>query len=252
MSALIRAELLKLRTTRLPFVFALAISGLALLGTIATALTAGRADAGTPPLETPEGVRNVFSSGVGAATVWAMVLGVIVASGEWRHRTVTQTFLLTPRRHRVVTAKLVAMLAVGTLYAVLTVAVTVVSALVTLRIKGVDAGVTEHGVPRALLGGALATVIYGIVGVGVGALVRNQVAAIIGSLIWDGVANTLLVQFLPALGRWTPTGASSAMTGVSSTDTDLLPMWAGALVLTAYAVVLAAAGTAMIERRDVT
>jgi hypothetical protein len=144
------------------------------------------------------------------------------------------------------------MLAVGTLYALLTVTVTVVSGLILLSIKDVGAGVTEHGVPRALLGGALATVIYGIVGVGVGALVRNQVAAIIGALVWDGVANTLLVQFLPALGRWTPTGASSAMTGVSSTTHELLPMWAGALVLTAYAVVLAAAGAAIIERRDVT
>ena len=252
MSTLVRAELLKLRTTRLPFVFALAVAGLALLGTVASALTAGRPDARTPPLESPEGVRNVFSAGAGAATTWAMVLGIIVVSGEWRHRTVTQTFLVTPRRRKVVTAKLVAMLAVGTLYAVLAVAVTVVSALVLLSVKGVDDAVTEHGVPRALLGGALATVIYGILGVGVGALIRNQVAAIIGALVWDGVANTLLVQFLPELGRWTPTGAASAMTGVASTTADLLPMWAGALVLTAYAVVLAAVGARMIEHRDVT
>jgi predicted benzoate:H+ symporter BenE len=81
-STLVRAELLKLRTTRLPFVFALAVAGLALLGTVASALTAGRPDARTPPLESPEGVRNVFSAGAGAATTWAMVLGIIVVSAS--------------------------------------------------------------------------------------------------------------------------------------------------------------------------
>ncbi|MBC7373823.1 MAG: ABC transporter permease, partial [Frankiales bacterium] len=86
-------------------------------------------------------------------------------------------------------------------------------------------------------------------------LVRNQIAAVVGSLAWIFVVEQLLVALLPAVGRWTPGGASSAVLqlgDLASTRGDLLPVWGGALLLVAYAVVLSVLAAQFTLRRDLT
>jgi ABC-2 type transport system permease protein len=86
-------------------------------------------------------------------------------------------------------------------------------------------------------------------GVGVGALVRNQVLAVIGLIVWFMVVENTVLSLAPAIGKFFPLAAGDAMTGVEAQE--LLSATAGALVLIAYVAVFFGAGTLMTLRRDV-
>ena len=98
----------------------------------------------------------------------------------------------------------------------------------------------------------LAAGLCGLVGVGVAALVRNQVAALVGVAVWVLVVEGLLMSLLnipSSLGKWLPSAAAAALTNPGGGHLSRL---GGALLLTAYALVLAAAGTRLVVRRDIT
>lgn len=249
MTDLLRAELLKVRTTRLVVGLLAASVGLVAMGVVGSILTAG--DAGTPPLEVPQGVRNVFGN-AGVVSILVLVLGILVVTGELRHGTITQTFLLTPRRPRVVGAKLAAMGVVGLAFGVAASAVNLAVALPWLAIKDVSVDVLGGDVAPVLLAGTLSAALYGLIGVGLGALIRNQVAAVVVALVWSFILESLLVSLLPAVGKWLPQGAARGLSQETLTDGSLLPPWAGGLVLVAYAVAFAAIGARLLVRRDVT
>ena len=249
MTALLRAELLKVRTTRLVLGLLAAAVGVVVLGVVASILTAG--EGGTPPLDTGEGVRNVFGN-AGAASVLALVMGILVVTGELRHGTITQTFLLTPRRPLVVAAKLAAMVVVGLVFGTVASAVSLAVAVPWLAAKDVSLGAMGGDVATVLLAALLSCALYGLIGVGVGALVRNQVAAVVFALVWEFVLAGIVVALLPAVGRWLPQGAARALSQETLTDGSLLPPWAGGVVLVAYAVVFSALGARLLVRRDVT
>jgi ABC-2 type transport system permease protein len=249
MIRLVRAELLKVRSTKLVYWLALVVAALSSIGVAATVF--GRPQDQLYPLDSPEGLRSVFGS-ASAGTLLALVMGIIGMAGEWRHKTASSTFLAMPRRGRVVTAKVAAHAIVGLVYGLLAIVVTVVAAVICLRVKHVDYSLTGDRIPAVLLGALLATAIYGVVGVGYGALVRNQIAAIVSALLWTSIADALLVQFLPKLGKWTPGGASAALTEVARKGVDLLPVWGGAALLTAYGIVFALVGLRTTVSRDIT
>jgi hypothetical protein len=100
----------------------------------------------------------------------------------------------------------------------------------------------------ALLGAALC----GLVGVGVAALVRNQVAALVGVAVWVLVVEGLLLSLLnaPSLGKWLPSAAAKAALG--SPGGAQLSRLGGTLLLAGYALALALAGTRLVVRRDIT
>ena len=249
MIALLRAELLKVRTTRLVLGLLAATVGVVVLGVVASILTAGQG--GTPPLDTGEGVRNVFGN-AGVASVLALVMGILVVTGELRHGTITQTFLLTPRRPLVVAAKLAAMVVVGLVFGTVASAVSLAVAVPWLAAKDVSLGAMGGDVATVLLAALLSCALYGLIGVGVGALVRNQVAAVVFALVWEFVLAGIVVALLPAVGRWLPQGAARALSQETLTDGSLLPPWAGGVVLVAYAVVFSALGARLLVHRDVT
>jgi ABC-2 type transport system permease protein len=105
-----------------------------------------------------------------------------------------------------------------------------------------------------VLGGAWAAlVIYAVMGVGIGALLRNQVGAIVGSLVYLFVVEGLVLRLIPALQpviKWLPGGALEAMTATLN-DTELLEPWQGALVLLGYGLLAAIVGTLVAVRRDI-
>lgn len=248
MNRLIRAELVKLRTTRTAFWTAIGLPATVALGVSSTIAAAGRSGEGIP-LETTEGVRNVLGASTSGAFV-ALILGILAMSGEYRHQTATQTFLVTPVRHRVVAAKIAAFALVGLTLAVAASALTLAIALPWLASKGADVRILQD-VGVVLLGVTTGTALYGATGVAVGALLRNQTTAIVTALAWTFLAEGLLVELLPALGRWLPGGAASALTSYSVQAGDLLPMWAAALVLGAYAIGFAATSSRVVVERDI-
>ena len=254
MHRLIAGELHKLFTTRLWLW--LLLSSIALTGVYASLLIAfsDDPDTWTPRLSTAAGQQTLFAVAAGGADTLVAVLGAIGLTGEFRHKTATATFLATPHRGRIVIAKLAAYGLVGIGYALVCLAVVTTIALPWLAAKNIDMSLTANGLPRTFLGVIADIAIFALLGVGLGALLRNQVAAVVTLLIYRFVAEPI-VTGIPALSDWTiylPGSASAALTQVSLTTQHFLDAWQGGLVLAGYGLAFALAGTFFSVRRDVT
>jgi hypothetical protein len=232
---LVRAEWTKLLTTRVWI--GLLLGSCVLVGGFAALFTgfAGGSGSGLPAVGTPEYEQLVLAVSANA-TILFVVLGIIGTTQEYRHRTATPTFLASPHRGRVVIAKLIAYGLAAVPMALVVIAVDV---LVVLGYAGAK-------------GAGVALVLYTLIGVGVGALLRNQVGAIVGSLVYLFVVESL-IQGIPATSgayKWLPGGALQAV--IAGTDTgDVLSAWQGGLLLLGYGLVAAVLGTVLAVRRDV-
>jgi ABC-2 type transport system permease protein len=246
MIRLIRAELTKLATTRLIYGLAAAMAAFAVLTVAANILDRQ----GAPPLSADH-FPMLVAGPVTLVSGAALLLGILGMTGEFRHQTVTQTFLVTPDRGRVVAAKLVAYPLAGIALALAILAFTAAAATGWLAAKGITPSLADARLGRVLLGAVLAAGLCGLVGVGVGALVRNQVAALVGVAVWVLLVEGLLMSLLnaPSLGKWLPSAAAAALTNPGGGQ---LSRVAGALLLTGYALALAVAGTRLVLRRDIT
>ncbi|MCZ2823933.1 MULTISPECIES: ABC transporter permease [unclassified Modestobacter] len=247
---LVRAEWTKLFTTRVWI--GLLLGACVLSGAFAALFTAfaGNQDSGLPPLDSPEYARLAFSIATNA-TVISVVLGIIGITQEYRHRTATPTFLATPQRGRVVIAKLLAYALVAVPYAVLVCAVTVAVVLVYGNARGNAPELTGENLEVLAFAG-LALVVYTLIGVGLGALLKNQVGAIVAALVYLYVVEPLL-RSIPATSgayKWLPGGALEAMTATFQ-GPDLLEQWQGVLLLLGYGLAAALLGTLLAVRRDV-
>lgn len=246
MSALITAELAKLRSVRTTWgllVASLALAALSVAATIVSASTVG------VDLGSADGIAALFGGGAGSASTLALVLGLLMAAGEFRHGTIPTTLLAVPDRRRVVAAKVAAGALAGAAFAAAAALLTLAVAVPWLAAEGVEVRYASGDVWWSLLGGVVVSALYAPVGVGVGTLLPNQVAAICASLGWVFVLEPLLLQFLPEVGRWVPGGAASAL--LRAPLPELLPAWGGGLLFAAYAAALAVAGAAALARRDV-
>ena len=246
MIRLVRAEFIKLTTTRLIYGMAAAMAAFAVLTVAANTLDRQ----GAPPLSADH-FPMLVAGPVTLLSGAALLLGILGMAGEFRHQTVTQTFLVTPDRGRVVAAKLVAYPLAGIALALTILAVTTAVATSWLAAKGMMPSLLDVRLGRVLLGAVLATGLCGLVGVGVAALVRNQVAALVGVAVWVLLVEGLLMSLLhaPGLGKWLPSAAAAALTNPGGAGLSRL---AGALLLTGYALALALIGTRLVVRRDIT
>jgi ABC-2 type transport system permease protein len=249
MIRLVRAEFTKLRTTRLIYGVAAAMAAFAVLTVVVGATAAGQQ--GNPPLSA-DSLPMLVAGPVTLLAGAALLLGILGMTTEFRHQTVTQTFLVSPDRGRVVAAKLVAYPLAGIAIALTTLAVTATVGVGWLAAKGIMPSLLDARLARivgvALLGAALC----GLVGVGVGALIRNQVAALVGTAVWILIVEGLLMSLVnaPSLGKWLPSAAAAA--AITSPGGAHLSRLAGTLLLAGYALALAAAGTRLVVRRDIT
>lgn len=265
MIALVAAEGRRLLSTRLwiwALLAALACGG-GLVGLIG-AIGPQNVDPPMPGLDTAEGVRNVL----GLVTVTVVVpaaLGAIAMTAEYRHQTISLTYLFVPRRWRILTAKLIAFAGAGLVYG-LTAATTAGLALYgSSAAQGISVGLGLSAVLELLLRIALAMTGYAVLGVAVGALLRNQVAAlaaVIGYLYFLETA-ILAIPGANAIYPYLPGGATASITDfgyltdamavqTGNATGQLLPTAAGALILAAYTLLAATAAVAFPLRRDVT
>ena len=259
---LVRSELTKILTTRLWWGL---LIGVAVYAAVQSGTTAGFAgvDAGagqptTPGLDAPETIRSVYATAAfTAAFVFALVLGVTGMTGEYRYQTITPTFLATPRRARVVAGKAAAHFVIGLGYGVVAVLVSLAVGAVVIAARGAGLGLDTPGLWRSVLLAVLAVGLWTLLGLGVGTMIKNQVAAILVAVAIAFVVEPLVGLALGAadldgVAKFLPTTASSAMTSPVSVFIDLLPWWGGALVMLGYAAVFAAIGLALTVRRDIT
>jgi len=248
MRALIAAEALKLRTTRT--FFALTLGSLA----VSLAVTAAIGAAGEVERQIPAGRQALAAAGI--VQIAAGILGILAITSEFRHGTVTPTLLVTPDRRRLVVAKLVVHLLAGLALGLLSFGLGAAIALAALDARGIPSGLSGGEVLATIAGGAAGTALFAAVGLGVGALLRNQVGAIVLTLAWLYALEPLLT-LVPGIGDAVKTyGFAALSSGLSDTaaadpEADLLAQLPAGVLLAAYALVLLAAGAAVLRRRDI-
>lgn len=149
-----------------------------------------------------------------------------------------------------IVAKAVAVAIAGTAMGILAASLSAAVTLSWLVTHSIPIQLPAVAIVLFLLGGIAATALAGVFGVGLGALFRGQVAAIVMAVVVEPLVEPLIAQWLPALGKYLPTSALGALIGRAGSN--LLPIWAGGVVYAAYALVLVAAGIAVTNRRPIT
>ena len=278
---LVRAEVMKIRTTRAWWLFVGGFGALTALTALfgwalhhaelyppSDATNAASALAQAAADRTPAGAAalaaGMMTSGQALLVLVTLLLGVHVVTSEFTARTMTSTFLVTPRRELVVGAKLVTAAAFGAgSWAI----ATAVDGAVTPAFLAVHhlpgAALGSPDVVRAVVMGLPAYVLWALFGLGLGAMLRNQaVAAVAAIAIYAGgfaVAQlaahllnyTFHASWLLGLAVLAPAEASNVMIASGRAFQGAPPWWVGALVLAGYGLVLACLGVAVIRRQDV-
>jgi hypothetical protein len=245
---LVRAELLKVRTTRGWYVY---LGLIVLLVGLGVSGDVGTAD--DPDRSTVE-YQSGLVEGAGFSLLIGLILAITVVTTEFRHGTITPTLLTTPRRERVVVAKAITMVVVSAGFVLLALAVLGVVASVWLAAVGAENHLAEPEMLEAAGKLLLAGPIWALAGVAVGAVVQSQVAALVGTLIWIFLGETILAAVFELLdvGGISDYLPFQALDAADGTNPDLLPYWTAVGVSLAWAAVLGAAGTERLRRRDIT
>lgn len=248
MSRLIKAELLKQRTTRTSALMLAWMVGLILLVVLLHVLSLSVAH-----LSQRDGQLKVIGWGTSVGALFASLLGAMSITSEIRHGTIRPTFLATPRRQRVITAKLAAGALTGIAVGALAEALSAAVAAAGLAARGIHIQLSGGDYVQLLAGGAAAGGLFAALGVGIGALVRQQVGAVVGLCVWLLLIETALIGNVPSAGRYAPAAAAGALAGAIQTQSasELVAPALGLLLLVVYAVAVAGAGTLLTTRRDV-
>jgi hypothetical protein len=285
MIGLLRAETRKVVTIWSSYVVVGVVAVIDLLAGFALAFAPGGRRAGRAGLA-PHGSSpwfvNVFSV-LDNARLLALVLGILIITGEYRHKTITPTLLAEPRRGRVLFSKLTTALACGLLLGVVTMLIGLIIGLVLVAVKvhsclspgGVTQGMSQvactarHGLyfvatthnmwhdwstiaPGVILG----TGLFAIYGTGLGALLKNQVVALVVGLLFTLVVEGIVGAIWPSIGEYLPGQSATALEDAARTSlsahSQLLPWWGGAIMLLVYGSALCIVGTLTTLRSDVT
>lgn len=252
MKALILAEQLKIRSTRTQV--ALLIATLAFVPWTA-ALTIPKEGAKNVPvsLDDPRLLAVAVGNSFGAPLVLMLLLGGVAFTQEFRYGTVTSTYLVEPRRTRILVAKWVTLALAGGVVTTLTLMVSVPfsAALIGFRGGEVSFGATFWTMTAA---GFVVLPVFGVIGVAIGALVRNQITAVVAVLVWMLALEQLVITSYPEVGRWMPGATTFVLLQMGpSIDPDgkLLSVSVSGLLLAAYAAVAVSVALRLTPKRDV-
>ena len=238
------SELRKMRSTRTNLGLLAGMIALTLLSVLVNGLVLSAAD-----LSGHDNQHTLLSAGTSGA-LFASLIGVMAITSEFRHGTIRSTFLVTPDRNRVIAAKVVASLLMGIAFGLVAIALSFGIGYAILAGRGIDFALDTNHVVLLVLGTLFMTALWAALGVGLGAVVTNQVFAVIGMIVWAFFIDNLVRALVPDVGRFTPVGASDAVTA-GFADYLLAPALGG-LLLIAYAVAFVATGALLVARRDVT
>jgi ABC-2 type transport system permease protein len=252
MTRLVGSEVFKLRTTRT--FYGLTLIALALMLLIVVLVSA---------LEDFGPDEEVLTDMLGAGFFMhaiSLLLGILIVTSEFRHGTITPSLLVVPNRITLTLAKLLAALVIGVIIGLLTALLISGATALVLAIRGLDTNTDFSTFLELVAGGTLAASLWAGLGVGIGALVRNQVGAIIGVLVWLFVLEGL-IGLIPGLDEIVPKyGLNGVRVGLTGADdggggpdaVELLGQVPAGLVMVGYVAVFMAAGLFMMRRRDIT
>ena len=208
-------------------------------------------------LDQQEAVDSVYANGI-SGYIFAIILGIMLMAGEFRHGTAVATFLTAPKRGVVVLAKLVVAAIGGILLMLISALASFLAGYLALAQFPDAASPSEtlflNTITASVLGGA----VLAVVGVAIGTLVRNQMLAIVGALVYLFIIDPVLLALLPDAGKWLPTGLITAMLAIDvnapelgMNTSDYLSPWLATLVLVGYGVVFAVTAWATSLKRDI-
>ncbi len=243
MTALISAEFLKLRTIRSPWLLLLAAQLVVIAGVSGLMVNGGDVHLASTQAAA---VRHA-----GLVSLFSLILGIMAVALEYRHKTITDAFLATPRRGQVIGSKLVVYSLVGLLFGLISAVVAVIAAAIWLTAKGTSLDLSSGELWRTLIGSVIWNATFAALGVGLGALVRNMAGAIAAALAWSALIEGVVGQLIGSFSRWLPVASGSTVVGMRSSSSSL-PQWGAALMLVAYAGLFAVLAIVVTTRRDVT
>ena len=266
-----RSEATKQFTTSMWWILAIVLFAYigftaAVLGFVFAAAATGSLPGNAPPIPAEGLSATLYSTATAVGYVFPLLIGTLMVTTEFRHKTLTPTFLATPKRGLVLWGKILVGILLGVVFGVIGVLSSVLPSAALLAGYGLHTDLSSSDTWALLLRMILAFVLWVLIGIGVGALVRNQVGAIVGVLVFtpflEPVGRTAagFVEGLTNITRFLPGAASDALVGASLFSTaapgmpaeDPLEWWVGGLVLLVYAVVLLLLGHLLSWRRDVT
>lgn len=264
MGASIKAEVRKLMTTRMWWGMAIAVfltgALLALLmGAISSENPSAEARAqGAPTMSSVEIAIATYTGGSSFGYVLLMVIGIMTVGSEYRHQTITGSLLAVPRRAHLIASKVIALLGFGVMYGVIFLVGSIGAGATVLSIRGLEVFPEPSRVVRSLALLLLVLGVWALIGLGLGVLIPNQVAAILVGVALAFIIEPILsavtssVEWGKDLAQYFPSQATQAVLGgYKPEDASQLTWWAAALVLIAYAAVMAGIGTLLTQRRDV-
>ncbi len=246
MTAQLRAELLKQRSTRTNLGLFSGLLGLVLLVVLLHGFSVPVQDLGRRSVQLTE----IFGRAAMLGTLFAALLGAMSITGEFRHGTIRPTLLVTPQRGRVIAAKVWGSMLIGIAFGLIAAAVAAGVGSAALAARGVKIQLDGGDYALLLAGSAAAAALWAAIGVGLGAVVRNQVPTVVGICAWLLFVEGLLVGeagTIGDIGRYLPGALGNAASG----QVPLLAPGLAALLLALYAAAAAAAGWMTTTRRDV-
>lgn len=274
---LVRSELLKIRSTNTWWLLGLGALVMLALAFLLNAVSAHFARSGQAQTEglSPEQAAqvaaqqdeiyqaaNLYTSGQFFGLLFVTLLGIMLVTSEFHHQTATTTFLTTPHRTAVIVAKLVSAALLGALFWLITTVLTIPATVIFLSTQDAATHLGDGAIIRAMLLNLLAYVLWGILGVGFGVLIRSQIGATVTAVVLYLVGTAAAGIIFTVLQAWlkldwitkvqviVPSIASQLM--ISGTNLPgNPPQWVGAAVLIGYAVVTGAIGTLVLRRRDI-
>ncbi|HSL57067.1 MAG TPA: hypothetical protein VK866_04425 [Acidimicrobiales bacterium] len=242
---LVRSELRKLSTTKMPWAFTLVLLVIAAINATAVAFGTDM-DGSKAFISTAEDQRSLVAF-ANNAMMGASLFGAIAVAREFGHGTVIPMFLASPHRHRAVLAQYTAILIGGALLGLLGAGLTIVAVAAALTTTEFSFLMSAGAVAQVLAASAFAGGAGAVLGAGIGALVRNTGGAVTGAVLALIIAPPLLVQLANDVASWVPATLTNVLAGVG----DEVGSVAAIVALALWAAVPAAIGLLAIERRDV-
>jgi ABC-2 type transport system permease protein len=253
MIAAVRSEMLKLRTARLPWgLLALTVALTSIERILFDSNAGGTGHTSIPSLATYAGQSQSINI-PGELLLLATIVGIIMASGEFRHSTATNTYLAMPNRLTVMAAKGVAAAAVGLLFGLCSSAAATVIGLSFTSAGGQQLLLNNVTISRYAIGAMLGSALLSVAGVAVGTLIRSQVGGIVAIFVWGFIIEQTIGAVYNTAQRYLPYTAAAAMAGAKlGSEKTPLPFAAAALLLVGVVLVVAAVASKTTLDADVT
>lgn len=243
---LVRSEIRKLTTTKMPLGFLLALLALSAV-TVTAVLLGTDADGSKGFIATPDDQRSLMATS-GNAMMIAALFGAIAIAREYGHGTVVPTYLASPRRHRSVLAQLAAAMLGGAALGLVATALTIGGVAVALPLVDFSFMLSVGAVLHLLAASAFTGAVGAVLGAAIGFIVRNVGGSVVAVVLLLFILPPLVVQMAKDTLAWTPSALALIVSGV----TDYPGLVSALVVLTSFATIPALLAVVAVRKRDVT